>query len=185
MKREFILGGAMLLAVPVTFAAFGVLMQPDGQEEARPSATAKALARQDGSPARIAVKSGGEAVAASALGNPFSLRHENRTMQEKPSQETGERTDASPMPPPAPTPIQADGGKPSAAARGEAPPAAVLLKGIAYTGSRGMAILSNGRDTETRAVGEVFAGYEVESIDPAGVTLRGQAGSLRLSLPPV
>ena len=128
-------------------------------------------------PDHTALKGSGQAIPADAIGNPFSLLHEKRRGEGRaeetpaPARKIGSADKA---------PQAAAPSMPLPVVRGAGAPA---LKGIVSGAQSRLAILSDGTQTATLAVGESFAGFVVESIEADGVSVRGEAGTAWLALP--
>ena len=138
-------------------------------------------------------------VAIEDLRNPFSPAHEKRgetvtapAGKEKPfGKATSSQHQKEPLPQLAPMPqgtgvsaVPSDGAAPAVhAAPEETEPKAVLaLRGIVQGGAEPLVILSDGRTSQSLAVGERFLAYEVVEIGRTGVRLRGPQGEIWLAM---
>ena len=176
--------GAVIIAA---FCGYGAWFAFHTEADAFPAALASedAFVRQEGStskkaaaPARIPIKGAAQGVAAGDLGDPFSVYHGRRG---KGAEEKAERSTPA-VPAAAPAAGQANPSAPSRADAGKQP-APVQLRGIVSGSGGSIALLSDGKQAKSCAVGELFAGYVVDAIEADGVTLRGAAGTERLSMP--
>ena len=138
-------------------------------------------------------------VAIEDLRNPFSPAHEKRgetvtapAEKEKPSgKATSSQHQKEPLPQLAPVPqgtgvsaVPSDGAAPAvhAAPEENEPKAVLALRGIVQGGVEPLVILSDGRTSQSLAVGERFLAYEVVEIGRRGVRLRGPEGEIWLAM---
>lgn len=138
-------------------------------------------------------------VAIEDLRNPFSPAHEKRgetvtapAGKEKPSgKATSSQHQKEPLPQLAPVPqgtgvsaVPSDGAAPAvhAAPEENEPKAVLALRGIVQGGVEPLVILSDGRTSQSLAVGERFLAYEVVEIGRRGVRLRGPEGEIWLAM---
>ena len=138
-------------------------------------------------------------VAIEDLRNPFSPAHEKRgetvtapAGKEKPSgKATSSQHQKEPLPQLAPVPqgtgvsaVPSDGAAPAvrAAPEEKEPKAVLALRGIVQGGAEPLVILSDGRTSQSLAVGERFLAYEVVEIGRTGVRLRGPEGEIWLAM---
>ena len=138
-------------------------------------------------------------VAIEDLRNPFSPAHEKRgetvtapVGKEKPSgKATPSQERKEPLQQLAPVPqgtgasaAPSDGAAPAvrAAPEEKEPKAVLALRGIVQGGAEPLVILSDGRTSQSLAVGERFLAYEVVEIGRTGVRLRGPEGEVWLAM---
>lgn len=138
-------------------------------------------------------------VAIEDLRNPFSPAHEKRgetvtapVGKEKPSgKATPSQERKEPLQQLAPVPqgtgasaAPSDGAAPAvrAAPEEKEPKAVLALRGIVQGGAEPLVILSDGRTSQSLAVGERFLAYEVVEIGRTGVRLRGPEGEIWLAM---
>ena len=138
-------------------------------------------------------------VAIEDLRNPFSPAHEKRgetvtapVGKEKPSgKATPSQERKEPLQQLAPVPqgtgasaAPSDGAAPAvrAAPEEKEPKAVLVLRGIVQGGAEPLVILSDGRTSQSLAVGERFLAYEVVEIGRTGVRLRGPEGEVWLAM---
>lgn len=138
-------------------------------------------------------------VAIEDLRNPFSPAHEKRgetvtapAGKEKPfGKATSSQHQKEPLPQLAPMPqgtgvsaVPSDGAAPAvhAAPEENEPKAVLALRGIVQGGAEPLVILSDGRTSQSLAVGERFLAYEVVEIGRTGVRLRGPEGEIWLAM---
>lgn len=138
-------------------------------------------------------------VAIEELRNPFSPAHEKRgetvtapAGKEKPSgKATSSQHQKEPLPQLAPVPqgteastAPSDGAAPAvrAAPEEKEPKAVLALRGIVQGGAEPLVILSDGRTSQSLAVGERFLAYEVVEIGRTGVRLSGPEGEIWLAM---
>lgn len=138
-------------------------------------------------------------VAIEDLRNPFSPAHEKRVEtvtapvgKEKPSgKATPSQERKEPLQQLAPVPqgtgasaAPSDGAAPAvrAAPEEKEPKAVLVLRGIVQGGAEPLVILSDGRTSQSLAVGERFLAYEVVEIGRTGVRLRGPEGEIWLAM---
>ena len=112
------------------------------------------------------------------LKNPFSLLHEERgnipVAPEKPPRES-KSTAASPPSSPQPSFRETAPPKP--------PEEKWRLQGIVSGEGNRLAIVSNGKETRSVAVGEQFGNFVVEAIEEDSLRFTGSSGEGRLQLP--
>lgn len=138
-------------------------------------------------------------VAIEDLRNPFSPAHEKRgetvtapAGKERPfGKATSSQHQKEPLPQLAPMPqgtgvsaVPSDGAAPAvhAAPEEKEPKAVLALRGIVQGGAEPLVILSDGRTSQSLAVGERFLAYEVVEIGRTGVRLRGPQGEIWLAM---
>ncbi len=138
-------------------------------------------------------------VAIEDLRNPFSPAHEKRgetvtapAGKEKPfGKATSSQHQKEPLPQLTPMPqgtgvsaVPSDGAAPAvhAAPEEKEPKAVLALRGIVQGGAEPLVILSDGRTSQSLAVGERFLAYEVVEIGRTGVRLRGPQGEIWLAM---
>lgn len=80
--------------------------------------------------------------------------------------------------------MPSDGAAPAvhAASEEKEPKAVLALRGIVQGGAEPLVILSDGRTSQSLAVGERFLAYEVVEIGRTGVRLRGPQGEIWLAM---
>lgn len=129
-------------------------------------------------------------VAIEDLRNPFSPAHEKRgetvtapVGKEKPSgKATPSQERKEPLQQLAPVPQDIGAHAVRAAPEKENPKAVLALRGIVQGGVEPLVILSDGRTSQSLAVGERFLAYEVVEIGRTGVRLRGPEGEIWLTM---
>lgn len=205
VETKHIATGAVMTVLLALFLfwqgdADGMDQQPVQMEQGASNGSAPEQAAKRQMAARYEKIRGMESqVAIEDLRNPFSPAHEKRgetvtapVGKEKPSgKATPSQERKEPLQQLAPVPqgtgasaAPSDGAAPAvrAAPEEKEPKAVLALRGIVQGGAEPLVIPSDGRTSQSLAVGERFLAYEVVEIGRTGVRLRGPEGEIWLAM---